>query len=445
MDARALERRSQVSLIAGLNLARKSLLFLLPMLTLIVGVGLGEVGAGQNWPPPDLIVTLTAAGVGPLIAMLVLNAIEPALDTILVAAAAMLTSIGTATLHSLSLTQGADAPFLHAVTVRHAFFVGSGFLVMIVGVVLSRRLDQIRKYPFTLFTIALALTATTIVFGETVNGARLWLRIGSLQFQPSEVARLLLACFVAVYLYDLRHLVIAPWRLGSFDLPPAPYMLPLVGAVLSAVAVLVFQNDLGMAALVVLGAYAAVASVLRSKLSLAPAGVVLVLAAVAAYIAAPRVRDRVAGWLDPWRDPIGRGFQFVYAEYGLAAGGIVGHGSPAVAARVPEIHSDFILVGVGAQWGWLGAAAVLALGATMVCRCVAAATNAADGFRALIALTVATLIGLQELLICGGALRVLPLTGLNLPLVSSGGTSMVATLFALGIVAGIGASGARRS
>src|SRR5215218_8683853 len=445
MDARALERRSQVSLIAGLNLARKSLLFLLPMLTLIVGVGLGEVGAGQNRPPPDLIVTLTAAGVGPLIAMLVLNAIEPALDTILVAAAAMLTSIGTATLHSLSLTQGADAPFLHAVTVRHAFFVGSGFLVMIVGVVLSRRLDQIRKYPFTLFTIALALTATTIVFGETVNGARLWLRIGSLQFQPSEFARLLLACFVAVYLYDLRHLVIAPWRLGSFDLPPAPYMLPLVGAVLSAVAVLVFQNDLGMAALVVLGAYASIASVLRSKLSLGPAGGILILAAVASYVAAPRVRDRIVGWLEPWLDPVGRGFQFVQADYALAAGGLFGESSPIVPARVPEVHTDFILVGVASQWGLAGVVAVLALLCVIVCRCVSAALNATNGLRSLLAMAMATLIGVQVLLISGGTLRVLPLTGLTVPLVSFGGTSMVVTLFALGIVAGLGTSGVSES
>ena len=446
MDSRSRKRWPRGDLIRRSDLTRRTLIFLLPALTLIVGVGLGELAAGHDWPPrSDVIVALTAAGVGPLIAMLVLSVVEPGFDTILVSTAAMLTAIGTATLHSLSLMPGADAPFYQAIAVRHGFFVGAGFLALIAGVLISRRLDQIRKYPFSLFGIALVLTATTIVFGETVNGARLWLRVGPLQFQPSEVARLVLAGFVAVYLYDHRHLVVAPWRLGSFDLPPAPYMLPLVGAVLAAVAVLVLQNDLGMAALVVLGAYASIASVLRSKLSLAPAGAVLMLAAVASYVAAPRVRDRVAGWLDPWRDPIGRGFQFVQAEYGLAAGGIFGGSSPAMTTRVPEVHTDFILVGVAALWGWLGAVAVLALGATIVCRSVAAAMNAADGFRALLALTIAILVGLQILLIGGGALRVLPLTGLNLPLVSSGGTSMLATLFALGIVAGIGASGPRPS
>jgi cell division protein FtsW (lipid II flippase) len=112
---------------------------------------------------------------------------------------------------------------------------------------------------------------------------------------------------------------------------------------------------------------------------------------------------------------------------------------------VPEVHTDFILVAVATQWGWVGAVAVLALAGILVCRCVAAALRAADGFRSLLALGIAALLGIQVLLICGGTLRVLPLTGLTLPLVSSGGTSMVATLFALGIVLGIGGSGDGRS
>ena len=111
-----------------------------------------------------------------------------------------------------------------------------------------------------------------------------------------------------------------------------------------------------------------------------------------------------------------------------------------MAARVPEVHSDFILVAVAAQWGWAGALAVMVLVSIMVCRCVAAALHTEDGFRSVFALAVAAMFGIQVLLICGGTLRVLPLTGLNLPLVSSGGTSMIASLFALGIVAGIGAS-----
>jgi cell division protein FtsW (lipid II flippase) len=417
---------------------------LLPALTSIVGAGVTQLAAVHNWPSrPDLLFAWVTSIVGPLVAVLVLNAVGRRFDWILVATAAMLTAIGTATLLSLSVMTGADGEIYQGIVVRHAYFVGTGFFALISGAVLSRRLDEVRRYPFTLLVIAIGLTATTVVSGQTVNGARLWLRIGPVQFQPSEVARLLLATFVAVYLYDHRHLVFAPWRLGSVDLPPVPYLLPLAGAVLAAVAVLVFQNDLGMAALVVLGAFASIATVLSSKRSLSSAGAVLILAAIGSNAAAPRVRDRVAAWLEPWQDPIGRGFQFVQADYGLSAGGLFGVRGPALAVRVPEVHTDFILVGVATQWGLMGAVAVLALLCVLVCRCVSAALNASSGFLSLLALAIATLIGIQVLLILGGTLRVLPLTGLTVPLVSFGGTSMIATLFALGVVAGIGATTVR--
>ena len=92
------------------------------------------------------------------------------------------------------------------------------------------------------------------------------------------------------------------------------------------------------------------------------------------------MRDRVVGWLEPWHDPVGRGFQFVQADYALAAGGLFGESSPIVPARVPEVHTDFILVGVASQWGLTGVVAVLALSCVIVCRCVSAALNAAEWF-----------------------------------------------------------------
>jgi cell division protein FtsW (lipid II flippase) len=220
-------------------------------------------------------------------------------------------------------------------------------------------------------------------------------------------------------------------------------LLPLASAVLAAVAVLVLQNDLGMAALVVLGAFASIAAVLSSRRALGAAGVILMIAAVTSYAATPRVRERVVGWLEPWDDPIGRGFQFVQADYGLSTGGLFGPRQPALAARVPEVHTDFILVGIATQWGLIAALAVLALLSILVCRCVSAALDGGGGFRSMLALAVAALIGIQTLLILGGTLRVLPLTGLTVPLVSFGGTSMIATMFALGVVAGIGSTPTR--
>ena len=421
--------------------ARVALLSLLPASTLIVGVCSAGTQSGRNWPTdPDMNVSLVAALLGPLVAMLALTRLAPGFDRILVSSVAMLATIGTTTLYLLSTGTGPNQEFFQSIVVRHGLFVGAGFVALVAGVASVRHLDRVMRYPFALLGVALLLTATTVVFGESINGARLWLQVGPVQFQPSEVARLLLTGFVAAYLYDRRHLVAAPWRVGRLDLPPVPYLAPLIGAVLGAVAVLVFQNDLGMAALVVLGAFASVAGVLSSKSSLGAAGGVIGLAAVASFAVVPRVRDRVAGWLDPWRDPAGRGFQFVQADYRLAGGGPLGHADAMPSAIVPEIHTDFILAGVGGQLGWLGAIAVVALAGLLVCRCALVAVRAADGFQSLLALSIAGLIGIQMLLIAGGTLRILPLTGLTFPLVSYGGTSLVVTSFALGIVVGTGAS-----
>jgi cell division protein FtsW (lipid II flippase) len=199
-----------------------------------------------------------------------------------------------------------------------------------------------------------------------------------------------------------------------------------------------------MAALMVLGAFATVAGIVRSKATTGAAGAFLAVAATVSFAATPRVRDRVSGWLDPWRDATGSGFQFVQADYGLAAGGVFGDGASALTVTVPEIHTDFVFVGIANQFGWFGSIAVLALAGVLVCRCILAALRAGDGFRALLALSLAALLGIQVVLIAGGTLRVLPLTGLTFPLLSYGGTSMVSTMFTLGIIAGLGASGDRR-
>lgn len=421
--------------------ARVALLSLLPAFTLIAGVCIAVTQSGRNWPTePEVKVSLVAALLGPFSAILVLPRLAAGFDRILVSSAAMLASIGTTTLYMLSTTTGPNREFFQSIVVRHGVFVGAGFVALVAGAAFAGRLDRVMSYPFTLLGAALLLTVATVVFGESVNGARLWLEVGPVQFQPSEIARLLLTGFVAAYLYDRRHLVAAPWRVGRIDLPPAPYLAPLIGAVLGAVAVLIFQNDLGMAALVVLGAFTSAACVLSSKSSLGTSGGLIVLAAVASFALAPRVRDRVAGWLDPWRDPAGRGFQFVQADYALAGGGLIGDADAMPSAIVPEIHTDFILAGVGSYFGWLGAIAVVALAGLLVCRCALVAMQAKDGFRSLLASSIAGLIGIQTILIAGGTLRILPLTGLTFPLVSYGGTSLVVTFFALGIVVGTGAS-----
>jgi cell division protein FtsW (lipid II flippase) len=411
-----------------------------PSLVLLLGAALAFSAPGQ----PEggglaQVAPVMAAAVAPMLAALALVWIAPGFDRMLLAVAAMLTAVGTSTLLALTMTPDAAGAFYADIAARHGYFVAAGFVALPIGAVAARRIELLRRYPYTLLGAALALTAVTVVAGDVVNGARLWLSVGPLRFQSSELARFLLAAFVAVYLYERRHLVAAAWRVRSIDLPPAPYLLPLGAALLGAVGVLVLQNDLGMAALVALGSLAVVLGVGSSWLLTGTAGALLGMAAVGAYLGVSRVRDRVAGWLDPWTEPAGRGFQFVQAEFAVTAGGFVGNTGRAPTAGVPEVHTDLILTAVGTHFGLLGALAVLALAGLLVCRCLLAAMTARDGFSSVLALSIGVLLAIQIVLIAGGALRVLPLTGLTFPLLSYGGTSIIVTLFAVGVELGIGA------
>jgi cell division protein FtsW (lipid II flippase) len=350
-------------------------------------------------------------------------------------------AFGAVTVAALGASPGPDSAFFQTMAMRHALFIAAGFAVMIVGAAAVRALETLARYRFTVLGLALVLTVGTAMMGNVVNGARLWLAVGPLRFQPSEVVRVLLAVFAASYLYERRHLVVAPWRVGRLELPAAPYLAPFGLAVTAAAGVLVLQNDLGMAALIGVGAVASFVSIAPSREGVISSVVVLALGAAAGYVAVPRIRERVAGWLNPWADPAGRGFQFVQADYGLAGGGLIGAGRGAGATRIPEVHTDFVLAGIGSVFGVLGALAVIALTAVLICRCVLAALRAADGFQALLVLTLAAVMGIQVLLIVGGTLRVVPLTGVTLPLVSYGGSSMLATSFSIGLILGIGAKG----
>lgn len=416
-------------------------LFVLPVVVLLAGATLANIEHVVARSNISIRVSIACVAVAPLAAALIALRVRPGVDPILLGSCALLTSIGMSTLLGIAAQPERDQEFFLDIAVRHGIFVAAGFAAFIAGLLIAARIELIARFPYTLMLTALALTAITVVLGSTVNGARLWLELGPIRFQPSELARLLLAVFVAIYLYDRRHLVMANWRLGTVELPPAPYLLPVGGAVLGAMLVLVAQNDLGMAALVALGTLASVSVAMQSRASSGILCLAVVVAGIVAYQLSPRVQDRVQGWISPWHDPMGRGFQFVQSDFALAAGGLVGARDASPGRYVPEIQTDFILVAVGSQFGALSAAAILAVIAVVIIRCAMCALWAASELEARVALGLTALLAIQVVLIAGGVLRILPLTGLTLPLVSYGGTSLVATLLSIGVIAGIGARG----
>jgi cell division protein FtsW (lipid II flippase) len=419
------------------RLVSDALLLLLPALVLLAGVAVemrtGESSAGV---PSALIM---AAAFAPLVTGLILRAAFPPVDLVLLAACGMLTAISTVVLVQIAQLPGSAQPFFQTVAVRHAAFVVACFVAMAAGAFLSRYATLIRRYPYLTAAFALGLIGSTMLLGTEVNGAKLWIVLGPLRLQPAEISRVLLALFVAAFLYDRRHLLASSWRAGGLELPPIPYLIPVAGALLLALAALALQNDLGMAALTSLSAFAIIAASLRSRWSVVGMGVVVAAVIWAAPRLTPRVQARVNSWLDPWQAPTGSGYQFIQGEYALAWGGVGGGRRVADIRNVPEVQTDFILTAIGIQWGVLVSVAVLVLLAVVVLRCARAALLAGRGPENHMALALTILLGLQVLLILGGVLRLIPLTGLTVPFVSYGGTSMLVTGFTVGLILGIGA------
>jgi cell division protein FtsW (lipid II flippase) len=422
-------------------LAQDVLMLLLPALVLLTGAAGALRSQGATaWLPGWLAI---AAALAPVVCGLLLRVIAPGADLLLIAACGMLMSISAVVMLQIALVPGGTQPFFQTILERHLAFVVAAFGAVAAGAVLARFAPLVRRYPYLTAAAALTLIGSTMLIGTEVNGAKLWIVIGPLRAQPAELARVLLAMFIAAYLYDRRHLLASSWRVGRLELPPVPYLVPVGGALVLALAALAVQNDLGMAALTALAAFAIIAGSLRSRWSVLAMGAAVGAVIWSAPSFSPRVQARVDNWLDPWRAPTGAGYQFIQGEYALSWGGVGGGRVTPDVRNVPEVQTDFILPAIGAQFGVLVSSAVLALLAVIVLRSARNALQAPTELEQYIAVALVVLLGLQNLLILGGVLRLMPLTGLTVPFVSYGGTSMLVTGFTIGIIVGIGAKGAR--
>ncbi len=420
-------------------------LLLLPVLVGLLGVLHASANADAKLAPRfELAVTLIALA-APLLAWLVMASLWRGIDVLLLGVTAMLTNLSLVQLHASAREVTSNSDFFEALATRQAIFIAVGYVAFAIGGAVAQHLEVFGNFPYTIAIGGLLLTATTILLGTAVNGARLWLELGPLRFQPGELSRLLLTTFIAIYLFGKRHHLARPWRVAGMAMPAAPHLVPLAVGVLIAIAVLALQNDLGMAASIGLVAACYAAGAMWSRVGLALATGAVILATSFAYAVVPRVRSRTDLWLDPWSDPTFGGYQFVQAEFALAGGGISGAPSMESVARVPEFQTDFVLVALGARFGAAVAVAVLCLIAVLVLRCGVLALRARSELAKYVGIGIALMLGIQTILIVGGTLRLLPLTGLTVPLVSYGGTSIVVTLFALGVVIGLGAAPRRRT
>jgi cell division protein FtsW (lipid II flippase) len=374
-----------------------------------------------------------------LVAVLVTHNRLPQHDPYLLPLAFLLSGWGLALIWRLTPNFG----------LRQTAWLAVSTLAMLVIVWLPGDLRWLRRFRYSWFVVGLALTALTLFIGVNPEGAgaRLWLGGPAGVFlQPAEFLKIVLVVFLAAYLADRREQIFSrPSANTPFPrFPNFPYFFPLVSMWLFSVLILLAQRDLGTGTL-----FFAVFLVLLYLASgqvryVVAGGALLLLAGMAGYALFDVVRVRVEAWWDPWADPGGRSFQVVQSLIALAAGGLFGSGPGlGAAALVPVAHSDFIFAALGEEWGLLGMIGALAGLLAFVFRGLHIAMRASGAFNQLLAAGLAALIGLQALLIVGGVIKVIPLTGLTLPFMSYGGSSLLVQFVMLGLLLRLSAAADR--
>jgi cell division protein FtsW (lipid II flippase) len=371
-----------------------------------------------------------------LVAHVALRLRLPHADPYLLPIAALLAAIGLTEIYRLDPTLARD----------QALWIAIGIVAFVAVVSLLGDYRRLEAYRYLLGLAALGLLALTIATsyatGTVINGARLWIRVGGYEIQPAEFAKLCLVLFLAGYLREKRELLAGTsWRMLGLRLPSARHFGPLLAMWGAAVALLVLMNDFGTS-LLFFGVFLAMVYVATGRASYAAVGLAAFAAAsYLSYRAVPHVAERVDVWLDPWRTARSTGYQLVQSVYAIADGGIfgsgLGHGVLLFengSAIIPDVQTDFIYSAIASELGLAGAAGLVLLYLLFVYRGLKIATLAGDGFSKLLAAGLTIVFGLQAFLIIGGVVRLVPLTGITLPFVSYGGSSIVSNFILLALL-----------
>jgi len=315
-------------------------------------------------------------------------------------------------------------------------------LVIVAALGVAVRNDVwLRRYKYTWAAVGVALLLLTFVFGQDINGARLSVTIGPFSGQPSELLKVILVVFLAGYLSENRPLLVEEsTKVGPINLPPLPYLAPMAAMWAIALGIVIVQRDLG-AALLFFAVFLLLLYVSTARFSFVVLGLAaFVIGAGLLYFVFDHVRTRIDIWVDPFADATGTGFQIVQALHAFARGGLIGTGLgaglPNIAGRppIPALHTDFPFAALGEELGLVGILAVLGLYLVLVERGLRIASAAQDEFRAILAAGLSLVIGVQAFIIAAGNLKLIPLTGITLPFVSYGGSSLLANAVIVGLL-----------
>jgi len=323
---------------------------------------------------------------------------------------------------------------------RQAIWLLVSVMAMLLTAVFPHVLRWLHAYRYILLALTLLLLAATIVFGRNPSGfafaPRLWLGFGSVYFQPSEVMKIILVAFLASYLGEQSATLLDTREKGS-----SPGLsLRLVGPVLLmwalSIVILVWQRDLGTAMLFFI-VFLLLLYMTNGSLRIILGGAALVIAAgFVAYQLFEVVQLRVDVWLHPWQEADGDAYQIVQSLMAFGAGGIFGTGvGLGLPDYIPVVHSDFVFAALAEEWGLLGVVAVLSSFAVIAMRgLLIGMTHSGRAFYKLLAVGLTMMLTVQALMIMAGVLKLLPLTGVTLPFISYGGSSLLASFVMIGIL-----------
>jgi cell division protein FtsW (lipid II flippase) len=344
-------------------------------------------------------------------------------DQLLFPLAAALTAVGLILVQRL---QPADQPLL-AQQLTWMIVAAGAFAATIL---IPRDLTALARFKWTWALLGLVLLISPLlpVIGREINGARIWIGVSRFNFEPWEAVKILLVVFFAAYLEEFREVITHSRRIGPLPIPPVPYLLPILAMWAMAMVVVIFEKDLG-AALLFLGIFLAMLYLATGEAFYTLIGLVLLaLGGFAVYQLIGHVHVRVDTWLHPFSEELrfGAGYQIVQGLFALGNAGLFGAGlGNGMPDRIPIVWSDFVFNAFAEETGFAGALILLALYLLFFYRGMLIAIRAPTPFLQLLAAGLSFIVAFQTLVIVGGNSRLIPLTGVTLPFVAYGGSSLV--------------------
>jgi cell division protein FtsW (lipid II flippase) len=375
--------------------------------------------------PVQALIYPGALAIAAVFAHAAVRAAAPQADPLLLPLAVLLNGLGLVFVSRIDMARETDLAATQTVWTLVSIAALCGVVLFV------RRTDVLSSYQYTFGLATIVLLLLPMVPGLTaglINGARLWVRVGGMTFQPGEVAKITLVLFLAGYLERKRALLsVATQRFGPILLPAARHLAPLLLATGIALVVMAGLRDLG-SALLFFGAFIALLYIATGRMAYPVIGALtFAVGSFVVYHLFGHVRVRIRIWIDPWERVADEGYQIAQSLFAFGTGGLTGTGLGFGRPQdIPFSETDAIFAVVGEELGLLGATAMLLAFVLLVARGFKIGLTARDEFGTLLATGLTIIVGLQTFVIIGGLTRLVPLTGITLPFVSYGGSSLLA-------------------